>query len=512
VDLTLHPDKAAVVMGDGTRVTYGEMEARSVQFARVLHDLGLGRGDHIAVYSENHARFFEVFWAAMRSGLIFTPINWHFKADEAAYLIDDCGASVFVTTVARREMARGALELATRRPRCFMIDGVAPGFRSYEAALAGQPTKPLAGQLLGEIMLYSSGTTGRPKGIARPITGAVWDDVEFGPSTLARHLLGIGEHSVYLCPTPLYHSAGLSWTAAVHGLGATAVIMEKFDAEQLLQLIERERVTHLQVVPTMFVRLLKLDDATRSRYDLSSLERVVHAAAPCPVDVKRRLIDWLGPIVDEYYAATEGHGFTFIAAGEWLRRPGSVGRPIFGAIHICDDDGHELASGEPGLVYFETEGMSFAYHGDPEKTAGLRHPTHGNWVALGDVGYVDDDGYLYLTDRKSFMIISGGVNIYPAEIEGCLLEHRDVADAAVFGLPDPEMGEFVQAVVQLDPGVAPTPEKAAELRDHVRGRLAGFKVPRVVDFVEHLPREANGKLYKGRLKDAYLTGAQLPGG
>jgi len=272
-----------------------------------------------------------------------------------------------------------------------------------------------------------------------------------------------------------------------------------------LQLVERERVTHVQVVPTMFIRLLKLDEAVRASYDVSSLRGVIHAAAPCPVDVKRRIIDWLGPIVDEYYAATEGNGLTYIRSDEWLDHPGSVGLPLLGTLHICDEDGNELEPGQPGLVYFEQPQMVWEYHGEPEKTRGTRHPEHLNWAALGDIGYVDEDGYLFLTDRRAFTIISGGVNIYPAEIESCLVVHPKVLDAAVFGLPDNEMGEYVHAVVQLDPGVDATPELAAELREYVRTNLAGYKAPRVIDFREELPRSASGKLYKKPLRDEYLA-------
>jgi acyl-CoA synthetase (AMP-forming)/AMP-acid ligase II len=317
------------------------------------------------------------------------------------------------------------------------------------------------------------------------------------------------ESSVYLCPAPLYHSAGLQWSAGVHELGGTLVILERFDAEDFLAIVERERVTHIQVVPTMMVRLLKLDEQTRAKYDLSSLRGIVHAAAPCPVDVKRRMIEWLGPIIHEYYAATEGNGLTYISPQQWLEHPGSVGRPLTGILHICDETGAELKPLEPGLVYFEQPKMTWEYHNEPEKTRGTRHPEHDNWAALGDVGYVDEAGYLFLTDRRAFTIISGGVNIYPAEIESCLVGFPGVLDAAVFGLPDPEMGEYVHAVVQLDPGGAAGPELAEELREYVRVSLAGYKVPRIVDFRAELPRSANGKLYKGPLRQEYLQALKV---
>lgn len=387
-----------------------------------------------------------------------------------------------------------------------MIDGVEPGFESYEEAIAGQSTEPLPEEPRGDFMLYSSGTTGRPKGVVRPLPEVPFPDAfPFGASMLLRFVLGMTEESVYLCPAPLYHAAPIAFTSGIHDVGGTAVVMEKFDPEQMLALIERERVTDVQVVPTHLVRLLKLDEATRKKYDLSSLKTLVHAAAPCPPEVKRQVIEWLGPIVYEYYSSTEGAGFTFINSEEWLAHPGSVGRSILGTIHICDENGDELPTGEPGHLYFELDNYQVGYKGDADKTKGMSHPDHPNWVGIGDMGYVDEEGYLYLTDRKSFMIISGGVNIYPAEIENCLVEHPQVFDAAVFGLPDPEMGEYVQAVVQLDDGVEGTPGLAEELREFVRGRLAGYKSPRHVAFVDELPRQANGKLYKKPLREEFLA-------
>jgi len=308
-----------------------------------------------------------------------------------------------------------------------------------------------------------------------------------------------------LCPAPLYHSAGLFWSAGTHELGGTVVIMERFDPERFLAVIERERVTHTQVVPTMLVRILKLDREVRDRYDLSSLECLVHAAAPCPEEVKREVIGWLGPIVDEYYAGTEGSGLTFIGSRDWLAHPGSVGRPVTGIPHICDELGNQLPARTPGLIYFEQPVAPFEYHGDAEKTRASRHPEHPNWTTLGDVGYLDKDGYLYLTDRQNFMIISGGVNIYPAEIENVLIMHDKVLDVAVFGLPEPEMGQFIQAVVQVMPGVEPGAELAEELRTYARGQLAGYKVPRRIDFRDELPRLATGKMAKRVLRDEFLA-------
>jgi acyl-CoA synthetase (AMP-forming)/AMP-acid ligase II len=354
-------------------------------------------------------------------------------------------------------------------------------------------------------MGYSSGTTGRPKGIVGRLPGKPVDDPDTAlASRLAVFLLGMTRDSVYLCPAPLYHAAPLMWTAGMHELGATAVIMEDFDAVEFLGVIERERVTHVQVVPTMLVRLLKLPEEQRLGCDVSSLQGLVHAAAPCPIEVKRQMIDWLGPIVHEYYGASEGIGFTHIAALDWLAHPGSVGRAISGTIHICDDEGNEVPAGDAGTVYFEQPTAGFEYHGDPAKTRASRHPQHDNWSTVGDVGYVDDEGYLFLTDRKAFTIISGGVNIYPAEIESRLVMHPAVADVAVFGLPDAEMGEYVHAVVQLVDGAIASPELADELRGYAREHLSGYKVPRSVDFRGELPRLPTGKLQKGVLRDEYL--------
>ena len=354
-------------------------------------------------------------------------------------------------------------------------------------------------------MLYSSGTTGRPKGIKRALPDRTIDDGQGGTiSLLLQFMLGMNSESIYLCPAPLYHSAAIIWSCGVHEIGGTVVVLEKFDAEEFLRIVERDSVTHAQVVPTMMVRMLGLPDEVKSRYDLSSLQLMVHAAAPCPPEAKRQMIDWLGPIVSEYYAGTEGTGMTFLTSEEWLAHPGSVGKPINGIPHICDDEGNELEAGGTGLVYFEQPQANFEYHGDPEKTKSSRHPKLDNWMTLGDIGYLDEDGFLYLTDRRAFTIISGGVNIYPAEIESALIMHPDVVDIAVFGLPDPEFGEYVHAVVQLEPGIAADDATVEVLRAYAREHLAGFKVPRVFDFRDELPRLPTGKLYKQQIRDEYL--------
>jgi fatty-acyl-CoA synthase len=384
-----------------------------------------------------------------------------------------------------------------------MFDGTVEGFDAYEPAIAAQPAEPLPEQPRGETMLYSSGTTGRPKGIKRPLSGQSVAEPSLLITAVMQGLFHFGPDDIYLSPAPLYHSAPLAATTATQALGGTCVVMERFDAVESLRLIERYRVTKSQWVPTMFTRMLKLDPSEREGFDLSSHQAAIHAAAPCPVEVKRQMIDWWGPIILEYYAGTEFNGFTFVNSEDWLTHPGTVGRPLVGTLHICDDEGVELPTGEPGVIYFERDVPAFEYHNDPDKTRSSQHPDHPLWTALGDVGYVDGDGFLYLTDRKSFMIISGGVNIYPQEIEDCLVMHPKVADVAVFGVPDDEMGEAVKAVVQPADGVTPGADLERELLDYARQHIAHYKVPRSVDFLDELPRLPTGKLYKRILRDRY---------
>jgi acyl-CoA synthetase (AMP-forming)/AMP-acid ligase II len=497
---------ALIVGRSGETLSYRELDERSARLARLLHDRGLRPGDKIAILAENHPRYFEVYWAALRSGLYLTAVSRYLSPEEAGYIVDDSESTAIITTAAQSSTASALLELAPSCRLRLMMDGASPGFEPYEDLVASYPPERLPDQPKGDVMLYSSGTTGRPKGIRRPLSGVQIDDpAAYGMGAFESGLLGMDETSVYLCPAPLYHAAALSWSAGVHELGGTVVVMERFDAEGFLETIQRERVTHTQVVPTMLVRIMKLDPAVRAGYDLSSLQLVVHAAAPCPVELKRQVIDWLGPIVSEYYAGTEGSGLTYLTAEEWLAHPGSVGRPIVGTPRICADDGTLLPAGEVGIVYFEQPATPFEYHRDPDKTRASRHPEHDNWSGLGDIGYLDDDGYLYLTDRRGFTIISGGVNIYPAEIESCLVMHPSVADVAVIGLPDPEMGEYVLAVVQPVEGVEEGPELAEELRSYARQHLAGYKVPRRVDFRPDLPRLPTGKLQKQVLKDDYAA-------
>ncbi|MEM7411426.1 MAG: AMP-binding protein [Myxococcota bacterium] len=505
-----HPDKPAVIMtGTGAVVTYRELDDRSNQLAQLWWERGLRPGGHVAILAENTPRYYEAYWAALRSGLYVTAINRFLSAEEAAYLVNDSGSTSLVTT---RAMAETVSEMLPLIPDCtdrFMMDGTVDGFEAYEAATGAMPAKRLDDQPRGDVMLYSSGTTGRPKGIKRGLSGKQIDEPGgLAISALEQHLLGMSESTRYLSPAPLYHSAPLQWSTGVHELGGTVVVMEKFREEAFLEAIEQHQITHSQVVPTMFVRMLKLPETLRRRFDTSSLENVVHAAAPCPVEVKRQMIEWWGPIITEYYAGTEGNGLTFIDSPQWLEHPGSVGKPILGTPHICDDEGNELPVGEAGLIYFERDEMPFEYHGDSAKTKSAQHPHHANWSALGDVGYLDEDGYLYLTDRKAFMIISGGVNIYPQEIEDCLIVHDKVTDVAVFGLPDPEMGEFVQAVVQPAEGVTGDEAFEAELRAYARESIAHYKVPKHIHFRPELPRLPTGKLYKRLLRDEYLEQAK----
>ncbi len=497
------PDKPAIVMaGSGTAISYAELDARANRAAQLFWQRGLRPGDHVALFMENHLRYFEVYWAAIRSGLYLTTVNRYLTGEEAAYIVDDCEAQLLVASNALAEAAGDLLADIPNCPHRLMVDGAADGYDPYEAAVEACSDEPLAERPRGGTMLYSSGTTGRPKGIRRPLSGAAVDEPDSG-TAFFQHLFDVGPETVYLSPAPLYHSAPLAFNAIVQASGGTSVIMERFDAVEALQSIERHRCTHAQFVPTMFTRMLKLPEGERARHDTSSLRNAIHAAAPCPERVKQQMIDWWGPVLSEYYGGTEFNGLTFLNSEEWLAHRGSVGRAVFGSLHICDEAGAELPPGQAGLVYFELPQMPFEYHNAPEKTREAQHPQHPNWSALGDVGYLDEDGYLYLTDRKSFMIVSGGVNIYPAEIENVLVTHPKVVDVAVFGVPNEEFGEEVKAVVQPVDGVVGTPELEADLLGFAREHLAAFKCPRSVDFEAELPRLPTGKLYKRLLRDRY---------
>jgi long-chain acyl-CoA synthetase len=498
------PDRPAIIIAGTDRVlTYAELDENSARLASALHALGLREGDVIALLSDNTAEAFEVFWAAVRSGLYVTPINWHLTPDEVDYILADSGAQALFVSAAVGELAAA---VATGTPRItarYAFGGEVDGYSSYSDLLASAGAR-LGDQPRGSELLYSSGTTGRPKGIKPHRLPIQVDEPGEAVTALLQHAFKVTSDDVYLSPAPIYHAAPLKWSAAVHALGGTVVLMERFDAEQALRAIEQYRVTVTQMVPTMFVRMLQLPAEIRSQPDISSLRLAVHAGAPCPPDVKDAMIDWWGPILVEYYGSTEGHGVSIITAQEAKAKRGSVGKAALGVVHICDDDGNELSADEVGLVYFERDVAAFTYHNDAEKTAEARHRAHETWSTVGDLGYLDDDGYLFLTDRKSFMIISGGVNIYPQEIENVLTMHPKIFDVAVIGVPDPEMGEQVKAVVQLRDGLAPADDLAAELITYVRDRLAHFKAPRSVDFVDELPRSATGKLVKRTLQARYM--------
>ncbi len=497
------PSKAAHIMaGSGEIITYAELDERTNRLAQLMWGAGLRRGDHVALFMENHPRYFEVYWAAISSGLYITTVNRYSSAEEAAFIVNDSQAQLLICSAA---LADVATEMLPNIPACqlrFMVDGIRDGFESYEESVAGFPASALAERPRGETMLYSSGTTGRPKGILRPLPTTSIDDPYLLPE-LFKNLFAMTEDTVYLSPAPLYHSAPLAFSTTVQSLGGTLVVMEKFDAHEALRSIDKHQVTHSQWVPTMFTRMLKLPEEDRSRHSLASHRVAIHAAAPCPPKVKRAMIDWWGPILLEYYGGSELNGLTFIDSAEWLNHEGSVGKSVLGSIHICDDEGKELAVGEDGLIYFELPKLPFEYFNDEAKTKSAQHPQHANWSALGDVGHLDDEGFLYLTDRKSFMIISGGMNIYPAEVEHTLVMHETVLDVAVIGVPNDEFGEEVKGVVQLVEGAEGNEALEQELLEFCRAHHAHYKCPRSIDFEAELPRLPTGKLYKRRLRDRY---------
>ncbi|WP_406691419.1 acyl-CoA synthetase [Saccharopolyspora sp. ID03-671] len=498
------PDKPALIMaGSGEVLTYRELDDRSLRLANSLREAGLTKGDVVAVLSDNNLHAYEVYWAAVRSGMYVCAVNNHLQPDEVAYIVNDSGASAMVVSAGLGELPEQVAELTPGVRLRLAYSGAVPGYDDYEKALSAASTEAPAVQPCGADLLYSSGTTGRPKGIRPDLPDRQVHEPGNILVDLLRGFYGFGEDTVYLSPAPVYHAAPLRYCATVHAIGGTVVMMERFDPEEALRAIERYQVTHSQWVPTMFVRMLKLDEATRTRYDLSSHRTAVHAAAPCPVEVKRAMIEWWGPILQEYYSSTEGIGMTMIESTQWLDKPGSVGRPVLGVVRVCDEEGTELPAGEVGTVFFEREEIEFEYLGDPGKTRSVKHPEHLNWATMGDLGYIDEDGFLFLTDRKAFMIISGGVNIYPQEVEDVLALHPSILDVAVFGVPDPEMGEAVKAVVQPAPGAEPGPELERQIIEHARERVAHYKVPRSVDFVDDMPRTPTGKLVKGKLKARY---------
>ena len=492
------PDRPAVIMGGtGQVLTYGELEDRSRRVGHLLRSLGLETGDTVAVLLENRPEFFEVVWGALRTGLHVTPINWHLAPDEAAYIVTDSAAPVLVASAAQGDVVGELTDSAAALAGRIAVGGALPGFDDYDHALAAQPDTRPPDEVEGAWMFYSSGTTGRPKGVKpSPVGGDL--GAPSGFVLMVKGLFGADEDAVYLSPAPLYHAAPAGWTTAIHRVGGTTVVMERFDPVAVLEAIERHRVTHVQFVPTHLVRLLKLPAEVRARYDLSSLRYVIHAAAPCPPEVKRAALDWLGPIVHEYYSGSEGAGFCAIGPDEWLAHPGSVGKSLLGTAHIVGADGVELPTGEEGEVWFESPNR-FEYHGEAAKSAAA-YDERG-WTTLGDMGRLDEDGYLYLTDRVSNMIISGGVNIYPREVEDALTLHPAVADVAVIGVPHPDMGEAVRAVVQPAGDVDDVAATAEELIAFCRARIAHFKCPTSVVFLDALPRLPSGKLAKRLLPD-----------
>ncbi|MEE3327003.1 MAG: acyl-CoA synthetase, partial [Myxococcota bacterium] len=421
---------------------------------------------------------------------------------EIEYIIDDCGAAIFITSEAKSDVAAALTMRCPGLKARYMIGKPCPGYMSWEEALSAQPAEALAQELEGRSMLYSSGTTGKPKGVKHPLSHAALGS-DPSQTAMVVALYGGKKESVYLSPAPLYHAAPLVFNMSFLRIGATCIVMENFDALRALKLIERHRVTHSQWVPTMFVRMLKLPEEDRLRPDVSSLEVAIHAAAPCPIPVKEKMIEWWGPVIHEYYAGTEGNGFALINSEDWLAHKGSVGRTANATVHILDDDGNELAPREVGTIYFESD-IEYEYHNDPEKTAAAKSPQ--GWTTLGDVGYLDEDGWLYLTDRKAHMIISGGVNIYPQEAENRLITHPQVQDVAVIGVPNEDFGEEVKAVVQLMEGEVGDAELEQKLIQYCREELADIKCPRSVDFEAELPRHPTGKLYKRLLRDRYWEG------
>ena len=495
------PDKPAIVMAStGETLTYRGLEDRSNQGAQLFRKLGLKAGDGIAIFMENNIEFLPICWAAQRSGLYYTCVSSRLTAGEVEYIAKDCNAKI---VFASHGLAKTASEVAQLLPQVkfFSVGGAIPGCESWEEAAAKMPKSRIADETAGTDMLYSSGTTGRPKGVRLPLSGLPID----APSPLGgivQMLFGLNENSVYLSPAPLYHAAPLRYCMTIHRLGGTVIVMEHFEAEQALKDIERYKANASQWVPTMFVRMLKLPEDVRLKYDVSSMKSAIHAAAPCPIEVKRKMIEWWGPVIHEYYAGTEGNGFCYVNSTDWLKHPGTVGKSLLGEVHICADEGKEVPVGEEGTIFFASP-TQFEYHNDKKKTAESRHPDHPDWSTLGDVGKLDVDGFLYLTDRKAFMIISGGVNIYPQETENILIGHPAVADVAVIGVPNEDFGEEVKAVVQPARWSDAGPALAEELMAYCRERLSPIKCPRSIDFEQELPRHATGKLYKRLIRDRY---------
>ena len=503
------PDKAAIIMGStGEVITYRQLDEAAIRLSNVLRDAGLNPGDHVALCLENHPRYLEILWGCHYAGLIYTACSSRLTSAELTYVLNDCAAKAFITSHYKADQALDIIDTIPDVHLRLMLDGTIEGYDSFEQTIAAASVTPLSDMVDGTDMLYSSGTTGMPKGIAKPLPmSPIGTSVGLGMLTVM--LFGFSEDTIYLSPAPLYHAAPLRFNMTIHTLGATTIVMGNFDAEEFLQLTQKYKVTQTQVVPTMFIRMLKLDSDVRSQYDCSTITHAVHAAAPCPIETKRKMIEWWGPVIHEYYAGTEGNGFVYCNSEQWLAHPGTVGTAIQGIVHICDDEGKEVANGESGTIFFENGGI-FEYHNDKEKTKASRDPLGRGWSTLGDIGYQDADNFLYLTDRKAFMIISGGVNIYPQESENILINHPKVIDVAVFGVPNADFGEEVKGVVQ--PVTMPANEEetrllSQELIVFCRSQLADIKCPRSIDFRTDLPRHPTGKLYKRLLKDEYWKAA-----
>ena len=497
-----NPDKPAFIMANsGEVVTYKELDERSNKIANLFRSKNLNSGDHIAIFMENNVRFTEILWAAQRSGLYYTPISSRLTASEVEYIIRDCEAKLIITSNALKHVVVELTNLINDIPDKYIIDGEIDGWNSLEESLISMPSSPINDEIMGQDMLYSSGTTGKPKGIKLPLKNIPIEQSE-DLMQVVTGLYGTNQDTVYLSPAPLYHAAPLRFTMGVNYLGGTNIIMENFDAESSLKFIEKYSVSMSQWVPTMFVKMFKLPDDIRNKYDLSSHKCAIHAAAPCPIKIKKMMIEWWGPIIHEFYAGSEGNGFIACNSEEWLAHEGTVGKPIVGIPHICNDEGEELPIGEEGTIWFEGD-SDFKYHKDEEKTKESRHTIHGNWSTLGDVGKLDEDGYLYLTDRKAFMIITGGVNVYPQETENLLITHPKVSDCAVIGVPNEEFGEEVKAVIEPIEWSERGENLEEELINFCKENLSSIKCPKSIDFEKELPIHPTGKLYKRLLKDRY---------
>jgi len=494
------PDRPAVIMGGaGSTVTYGELDNGSHKLASYLSANGIVKGDHIGIMMSNSEDYLTVCWAAQRLGLIYTPINWHLAPAETAYILENCDAKALIVS----EHAHPAVEIISgslHRIRVGLTTGTSFGIFRNLSRIAGRIDDSDFGHQEGHMMFYSSGTTGRPKGIVRKQSEIVWG--HFSPHDMyLKNTYGLDQNTVYLVPAPLYHAAALVWSMNVLRGGGTVIVMEKFDPLEALKLIEAHQVTHAQFVPTMFVRMLRLSENDRRKYNLSSLRFVLHAAAPCPIHIKNQMIEWLGPVIHEYYAGSERNGQTAVDSATWAQRPGTVGRAVVGQIHIVGEDGGELPAGQDGLIYF-SGGNEFEYYKDPAKTASAFNER--GWSTLGDIGHVDADGFLFIADRRTDLIISGGVNIYTKEVEEALTQHPAVSDVAVFGLPNIEYGQEVKAVVELHADIAGGAELAQELINFCRLRIATYKCPKSIDFAT-LPRLPNGKMLKRQIRDRYLA-------